>query len=298
MEKDWIITIQALLKGRNAEFDKSNKDKVRLVRHKDNRKSKIIDGESYEDSLYNLYLYKKSIFLEYQSEQYEKDFKDVDYIVSFIGEESTDSRFIGVFKNNGIKNGGGHGKNELVKFNFVPLSGFEMLENKVIVEWASPLSWRQHYNKLKPVICISRDFYGKDIPVFTRYEDVMLNYKQLKAIISSRHPIWKSKLESCNCIYLILDKKEGKRYIGSTYRDKNIRAGIWSRWSQYAKNGHGGDVLLQKLIKKDPLYADKYFQWCILETMPITVTPSQAVEREKIWKLKIGTKNPMGYNLN
>ena len=84
--KDYIIMIQSLLAGRNEEFDKADKNRVRLIRHKDNRKEKVIDNKTYSASLYDLYLNEHEVFLKYQSEQLVKRFNDVDYIVSFIGE--------------------------------------------------------------------------------------------------------------------------------------------------------------------------------------------------------------------
>ena len=43
--KDYIIFFQDLLGGRNEEFDKADKKRIRLIRHKDNRKVKLIDGK-------------------------------------------------------------------------------------------------------------------------------------------------------------------------------------------------------------------------------------------------------------
>ena len=51
MEKNWITTIQALLDGRNEEFDAADKKRVCLLRHKDNRKVKVIAGKEYTNSL-------------------------------------------------------------------------------------------------------------------------------------------------------------------------------------------------------------------------------------------------------
>ena len=67
--KDFIATIQELLKGRNEEFDKADVERIRLIRHKDSRKEKIIGGKSYETSLYDIYLYENEAFMTYQSEQ-------------------------------------------------------------------------------------------------------------------------------------------------------------------------------------------------------------------------------------
>ena len=291
--KDYIATIQELLKGRNEEFDKADVERIRLIRHKDSRKEKNIGGKIYENSLYDIYLYDNDAFMTYQSEQLVKKFKNVDYIVSFIGEESTSSRFVGVYKNNGILQMLPDYKGEsLARFDIQEISGFELLKERVIIDWNNPVQWLQHYNAM-PVIRIDRGLMENNLPVFVRYEDVMLNYTQLKTIINSNNPEWKSRLESCNCIYLILDKSNGKQYVGSTYNTK----GIWGRWSEYAKTGHGNDVELKKCIDSDPKYAEKNFQWCILETLPIKILQDQAIERESLYKRKLGTRI-YGYSKN
>ena len=74
--KDYIATIQELLKGRNEEFDKADVERIRLIRHKDSRKEKNIGGKIYENSLYDIYLYENDAFVTYQSEQLVKKFKD------------------------------------------------------------------------------------------------------------------------------------------------------------------------------------------------------------------------------
>ena len=291
--KDYIATIQELLKGRNEEFDKADVKRIRLIRHKDARKEKIIDGKSYELSLYDIYLYENEAFVIYQSEQMVKKFENVDYLVSFIGEESTSSRFVGVYKNNGILQMLPNTTGEpYARFDFQEIPGFELLKERVIIDWNNPIQWLQHYNEM-PVIRIDRGLMENNLPVFVRYEDVVLNYIQLKTIINSNNPEWKLRLESCNCIYLILDKSNGKQYIGSTYNTK----GIWGRWSEYAKTGHGNDVELKKCIESDPKYAEKNFQWCILETLPIKILPEQAIERESLYKRKLGTRI-YGHNKN
>lgn len=292
--KNYIATIQELLKGRNEEFDKVDVERIRLIRHKDSRKEKIIAGKSYEMTLYDIYLYENEAFEIYQSEQMVRKFKNVDYLVSFIGEESTSSRFVGVYKNNGIIQmlQPDHKGEAYARFDIQEVSGFELLKERVIIDWNNPVQWLQHYNEM-PVIRIDRGLVENNLPIFVRYEDVMLNYTQLKTIINSNNPEWKSRLESCNCIYLILDKSNGKQYVGSTYNTK----GIWGRWSEYAKTGHGNDVELKKCIDSDPKYAEKNFQWCILETLPIKILEEQAIERESLYKRKLGTRI-YGHNKN
>lgn len=295
MKKEWITTIQALLEGRNEEFDKADKKRVKLLRHKDKGEKKIIDGKEYKDSLYDLYLNEHEVFLCYQSEQLVKNFKNVDYIVSFIGEESTTSRFVGVFRNNGIlKRLEDYKDEEVAKFDFVELEGFDLLKERVVINWNSPLAWRQNYTNEMPVVRIDRGLWDNNIPDFTRFEDVVLDYNQLKLIFDTNNQEWRSKLESCNGIYLILDKSNGKQYVGSTYNSD----GIWGRWEQYAKTGHGGDKDLKPLLENDPAYAKKYFQWCILETLPLKILEEHAIDRESLYKRKFGTREHDNYNNN
>lgn len=294
MEKDIIISIQALLSGRNEEFDQADKRRVKLIRHKDNRTEKVIGDKTYKESLFDLYLNENAVFLDYQSEQLKKNFEKIDYIVAFIGEEGVTSRFLGVYKNNGvISELGLYNGDALAKFDFQELSGFELLKERIVIEWKSPVMWHQYYDNEMPVVRIDRGLSENNIPVFKSFEDVLLDYNQLKRIFETNNAEWKSKLESCNGIYLILDKKCGKQYVGSTYN----RDGIWGRWKQYAETGHGGDKDLKPLLSDDSNYAAKYFQWCILETLPLKILDEHAIDRESLYKRKFGTRE-FGYNNN
>ena len=294
MDKNWITTIQVLLNGRNDEFDAADKKRVRLIRHKDNRKVKIIDGKEYTNSLYDIYLNDNEVFMNYQSEQVKKRFMDVDYIVAFIGEEGVASRFVGVYRNLGlIKEIGDYNDEVLAKFDFQEVGGFELLKERVIIDWRNPVSWLQNYINEMPVVRIDRGLKEDNIPVFSHFEDVLLDYNQLFRIFETNNIEWKSKLESCNCIYLILDKSNGKQYVGSTYN----KQGIWGRWAQYAATGHGGDKDLKPLLEADPNYAKKNFQWCILETLPLKILEEHAIDRESLYKRKFGTRD-FGYNNN
>jgi hypothetical protein len=93
---------------------------------------------------------------------------------------------------------------------------------------------------------------------------------------------------------LIQDTKTGKQYVGSTYGND----GIWGRWKEYAATGHGDDDLLIQELENDALYAMKYFQWTILEILPLKISGNEAIDRESLWKKKFCTYVPLGYNKN
>lgn len=293
-ENNQIISIQELLKNRAMVFDQAAK--VKLVRHIDSGGILDIDGQKVKDSLYNLYRYQKELFLRYQSEQNLKEgqksvFDDVEYIVSFIGEENNTARFVGVFKV-GDRQVSTHSKNRII-YSMEEVSGFELLKERIIINWGkSTLSWHQWYNNIKEVVRIDQGMDDNGIQPFVSYNDVVIGYSDLKAIVEKNDNIWKTKLEAVNCIYLIQDTLSGKQYVGSTYG----KSGIWGRWKEYAQTIHGGNLKLKALIDNDPDYG-RHFHWVILETLSILTTETEAIERESLYKRKFCTLK-FGYNLN
>lgn len=299
MDKDYIISIQDLLKGwnRNSDFDNVNESRIKLVRHyrRDVQPDSFIYNK-YNGSVYKLYRTDYALFKEWQSEQSDSIMKNVDYLVVFLAEEGCECRFIGVYRNYGPKRATGNGVSE---YTIEEVEGFEGLKDKVVIDWGKGTrSWMQNWQSTKNVRRIDQVNTGDDIPYFIRYEDVILSFSQLQKVVEDKE--WKSKLESLNCVYMILDKETGKQYVGVTYKDMKpgIKNGILGRWTEYAKTGHGNNKLLVALLaEKGISYADQNFQWTILETLPLNVTPKVAIDRESLYKKKFGTREH-GYNEN
>lgn len=265
-------------------FDLSKK--IKLVRHKDNRQTKIINGEQADGTPYEWYRWDKAKFMAYQSEQHLDIFKGVDFIISFIGEESTTARFIGIYRILGYDQ---NKKNKLESGNFYyileEVDGFDDLKERIIIDWGkSTLAWHQWLDKRhdKPIIAITAGFENE----FPGYDNVLLNYTQLHDIILNRkHANWRNKLTACNCIYVISDRKTGKLYIGSTYN----RDGIWGRWAEYAKTGgHGNNKKLMAFTGEDKNYAQTNLYWSILQILPINISDDEAIKKECLWKNKLG----------
>ena len=298
MDKDYIISIQDLLKGwnRNSEFDNANESRIKLVRHSSEVKPDSFIYKKYNGSVYKLYRTDYALFKEWQSEQSDSKMKNVDYLVVFLAEEGCECRFIGVYRNYGPKRATGNGVSE---YAIEEVEGFEGLKDKVVIDWGKgTLSWMQNWQSTKNVRRIDQVNTGDDIPYFIRYEDVILSFSQLQKVVEDKE--WKSKLESLNCVYMILDKETGKQYVGVTYKDMKpgIKNGILGRWTEYAKTGHGNNKLLVALLaEKGISYAEQNFQWTILETLPLNVTPKVAIDRESLYKKKFGTREH-GYNEN
>lgn len=153
--------------------------------------------------------------------------------------------------------------------------------------------WLQWFKNDKKIIQIDEGIIRMMIP-FKTYNDVLLDFKELKNIVDTDNAEWREKLKAVNGIYGISDKSNGKLYIGSAYGEE----GIWGRWKDYAETkGHGNNDMLVDIIKQNPDYAWDNLQWFILETFSLDVTDAYAVERENLYKLKLCTRR-FGYNKN
>ena len=103
----------------------------------------------------------------------------------------------------------------------------------------------------------------------------------------SQKPDWKAALETTQGIYMITDKLNGKRYVGSAYGSN----GIWSRWCDYVDSeGHGGNTGLINVIKRDGNYARMNFQFTMLEAINLKVEEDIVIRREQHWKTVLLTQ--------
>lgn len=98
-------------------------------------------------------------------------------------------------------------------------------------------------------------------------------------------------MENQKAVYLIVDTKTGKKYVGSAYGD-NMLLG---RWRNYIANGHGGNKLLKSL---DFEYIKENFKYYILEIFKSSVDDEIIINRESFWKEVLLTRTDFGYNGN
>ena len=275
-----ILTIGKILKEAGLDTSK----RIKLVRHKDNRSELMIDGKVVNGNPYDWYINDRKSFIAYQSEQSEERFKNADYIVSFIGEDGTTARMVGVYRVLGLdKERMERVNNGHFFYQMEEVDGFDELNERVIIDWGkSAINWHQWLDKNdKEIIAIERK--GIDW-VCPDYDQIKLSFEQLQRIFRDEISVWKNKLSASNCIYVISDSKSGNLYVGSTYN----REGIWGRWKDYAATGHGDDVELVKLLEADPEYAKKYFTWAILQVLPLGIQDEKAISIETLWKNKLG----------
>lgn len=238
----------------------------------------------------------------YQSVQ-ASDVLNCDYVVSFVARGQSKACFAGVWEVEGridrsevevpaaFPYPGFYHNPEDIHYKLTPVPGFEDLIGRVIIEWGKGTrSWHQ-WLKDKPVVEILPQGYVSDFP---GYLEFVLCHDELVNLVD--HPdanrVWHQTLSSVAAIYLITDMSTGNQYVGSAYG----RGGLMSRWSQYAKNGHGGNLELRALLDADPNRSAS-FQYTILQTLPASATAKETVQHEALYKRKLGSKT-FGLNLN
>ena len=139
---------------------------------------------------------------------------------------------------------------------------------------------------------LENPYEGEEFP---GYDNVRIDFSSLELLVQNKKTDWRVALENVKGIYLIVDKFNGKKYVGSAYGD----SGIWSRWCTYINTGHGYNDELVMLIEKNGIdYARKYFQFAILELRSMKTDDDTIINRESFWKEVLLTRGIFGYNKN
>ncbi len=173
------------------------------------------------------------------------------------------------------------------------LPGLEDLVGRVVVQFGK--TFRASY--------LRGSSYGEKLTVseirkerlsvgdFPGYNAVLVSRRLLRTIIREEIPSWRSALSNVSGVYLIVDKTNGKQYVGSA----SGVGGIWQRWEAYANNGHGSNKELILLLQQNgEAYADN-FHYSILEVSDLYTSQETILERESHWK-KVLCSGAYGYN--
>lgn len=239
-----------------------------------------------KEPLYELY---KKNFKLWQERQTKKNFER-NYILSLVYYNPHEWIFGGIFERKGVKRVG-----DRYRYDTELLDIQKDLIGRLIIHYEK--NYRQSYPNLerwhKELIVseILKEPYT--VEQFPGYENVLIDFNLLKTIIKEEEPSWKTALSSIKGVYIITDTSNGKLYVGSAYGND----AFWSRWSLYAKNGHGGNKELKKIIaEKDIGYASN-FQFSILEIRSNITDDEEIIKREAHWK-KILKSIEFGYNKN
>jgi len=151
-----------------------------------------------------------------------------------------------------------------------------------------------HFNKMIVKEILEKKY---DVMSFTGYQNVDISFSSLEKIVNSHNISWKNALQQVKGIYLIIDIKSGKRYVGSANSENG---GFWQRWSSYIENGHGGNLDLRKLVEEKGVdYVKQNYKFTILEYIGTWQTDNYIFERETYWKrVLLSRLEDFGHNKN
>lgn len=151
--------------------------------------------------------------------------------------------------------------------------------------------FEHHYSKLNVAEVFESEYSGE---IFCGFDQVQHSFDKLEHIIRNQKKDWKRALSSVKGVYLIVDKSNGLKYVGSAYGDQ----GIWSRWENYVYTGHGWNEGLSLLLAEHGMnYARENFQFSILDFYSNRTDDKIILERESHWKRVLCTR-AFGYNKN
>lgn len=231
-------------------------------------------------------------FEEGQSLQTQKNF-ECGYVLSLINLGTSKSwLFVGVYEVYGVK------QTKLFDgytYDLRKIGGLEHLEGRAIVDFpkqfrASYLVGSTHeHNLLVSSIREER----MSIAEFPGFNGVCLKFPELQSIIRQDNPSWRAGLKNVSGVYLIVDCSTGYQYVGSAYSG----IGIWQRWAQYAKTGHGGNKELKQLLRANGDDHAYQFQFSLLEVCDINSSSEYVIGRESHWKRVLLTRE-FGLNWN
>ncbi|MGG4202694.1 GIY-YIG nuclease family protein [Peribacillus frigoritolerans] len=241
----------------------------------------------------------------YQSYQERNEFNYCEYLVSTLGIDNSQALFIGVYEVKSITpvtvfpdhyDVPFKGKAKVrskYRYELEKLVGFEDLEHRLVIQWEGVAQgWCVKIDTFNnEVVQLMPKGYVRDFP---GYLEIDLSFRELQGIVNdpNANAIWHKMLSSVGAVYLIVDTKEGKQYVGSASGKK----GLLGRWKEYAINGHGNNKKLKELIDADAqrIYSLKY---TILQPLPKHLTINEILKEEIKYKNKLGTR-AYGLNLN
>jgi len=245
---------------------------------------------SGEDNPLDLYL--ADTFDEWQSWQTKKNFERK-YIVSLVQLPGSDRwMIVGGYESKGSEY---VAEQECYIYKTEAISSLESLAGRLIVTFKR--SGRQSYlnaenwagsmliEALLPNKMVVADFQG--------YNQSLVSKSKLDIIVQQNLESWHSALSNVSGVYLITDTGTGMLYVGSATGEE----GIWQRWCQYSRNGHGGNKELMAILKEKGSDYSTNFQYSILEIADTHTSAEAVLERESYWK-KVLCCREYGYNAN
>jgi hypothetical protein len=227
-----------------------------------------------------------------QSFQNHENFK-CEHVLSLINlGDSKRWLFVGVYHVDGVQE---NKKWPGFIYRLTRIRGLENLEGRAIIDFpkkyrASYLVGANHEDELLVNAIREERLSIADFPGFN---GIRLSFEMLASIIRQDTPSWHAALANIAGVYVIVDRATGKQYVGSAYGS----VGLWQRWSNYARTGHGGNKELRQLLRKKGIGYAKNFQFSLVEVCDINASDEYILSRESHWKDVLLTRE-FGLNWN
>lgn len=256
-------------------------------------------GSNDKREPYNEFLINK--FKDFQEGQSQKNFSR-EFILSLIYYEKDIWMFGGVYrvlsdKPTPISNGEWTGW----KYNTMLVDIQTDLIGRIFVHYKK--DYRNSYPNLEMIPSNENVVAPRDMEIlsiiekpnsimdFPGFDSVDINRETFETIFSQSVASWKNALSNVIGIYLIVDTKTGKQYVGKAEGEECI----WQRWKAYYENGHSGNVELKRLLKENGMEYKYNFKYSILEVCNMNI--GNIDKREKHWKDVLMTRR-FGLNDN
>lgn len=211
--------------------------------------------------------------------------------LNFIADGGRRARFVSAFANQGERLGERTSTDRCFDLRISDL--LSSLKNRLVIEWSSDtVNWAKPGTAAEqfPIVEIADP---ESVP-FPGFDRIVINYDLLQIMIDdSRYASWRTALGSVQGIYLIADTSSGRLYVGKA--DGSER--ILGRWREYARNGHGGNVELKRLLSLDPAHA-RHFRYSLLRVFGPSVPMPEVNEAESHYKTALLTTRGWGLNRN
>lgn len=157
------------------------------------------------------------------------------------------------------------------------------------------VNFENHYNDFNVLEILREPYSGEYFP---GYENIDISFCELETIVNNQRDDWRIPLQSVSGIYVITDTNANLRYVGSAYGEE----GVWSRWVEYANNGHGNNIECRRHLENQEEetidYCRKYLKFGLLEHRASKTSEEVIVQRENYWKDLLQTRGPHGLNRN
>lgn len=243
----------------------------------------------------------------YQAIQTKAVFDRCSRIVSFTGDRGRRARFWGVFKV-------GERRSIAAAIDRVPAgcphrarwtappyryhyslshdSGYGDLEGRLIIDWGeAALAWHQWLQANTSTEVNDKQVLemlpaGRRLDSFKNYLEFTLSHSELAHLVDheTAHRDWQAPLAAVGGVYLIVAAHSGQQYVGSA----TGAGGIWRRWCDYARTGHGGNAELIRLVAEGDGRYPRDFTYSLLQTFSSATTREEALSVEATFKRKLG----------